>query len=150
MEITLLGYFCFYKKWDKSRSRIRVQEACRTPTPPPPRIFQEYRCSGHPTTPIYTLPFHRSKSLFNVFIYNQWQMSWDGLCFPYLAVMVIAFPSPPPPPQYNIELYPSNLAAIFQHNLEERGVCKIKYEVLKSKDFIMEHYFIQCPKYFCH
>ena len=30
------------------------------------------------------------------------------------------------------------------------GVCKIKYELLKSKDFVMERYSVQRPKYFFH
>ena len=32
----------------------------------------------------------------------------------------------------------------------ERGVCKIKYKVLKSKTSVMERYSIQRAKYFCH
>ena len=53
---------------------------------------------------------------------------------------------------YNVEFYPSNLADRFQLCLGwgGGGGCKIKQELLKSKDFVMEHYFIQRPKYFCH
>ena len=46
-------------------------------------------------------------------------------------------------------------AALFQHCVflgggGGEGVCKIKYELLKSKNFVMGRYSIQRPKYFCH
>ena len=79
--------------------------------------------------------------------YNQWQKSWDALFFPYLAVLVIASL---PTPKAILSLINLTLRLYFNIVRGKRGVRKIKYKLLKSKDFVMEHYSIQCPKYFCH
>ena len=98
-----------------------------------------------------TIDLKRKREIYFSQNYNQWQRSWNVLFFSPSGCIGDRLPHPTPnrggP---NTMLRIINIVLWRGRKGGGGGACKIKYELLKSEDFVMELCSVQRAKYFCH